>query len=331
MEALETAKPAEMSLEKPPPFVASQSGAVEKAPTANEEEQLRALFNDAHARGLDEKEMMVNVPKAQANGPEQPPVPPTPAPASIPQKFMKPDGTVDEDKLKASSERLNEVVEQKQKTVDELLLEYQEREKKLHSLGQQKAEIQAQMPPVPPPVPVQQQSDPQQLQQRIMQDYQQNPLDTTIKLAEAIAATKVAPILQRFEQDEEQRRLAGMRQNVANLAQSDPRFLDPRLNAMVNQVLDEDPQMMRLKNPHKAAWNEVKERLRLGEPNQVQAQPSNAMPTLARGAPPSVSTLSGPLSPQSARQVSQQVSPYSPEGKAFEEQLKELTKDVWQY
>jgi hypothetical protein len=327
-EVTEMKSAVELNAQKPPPFVASQSGAVEKAPTANEEEMIRAMFQQAAAQGNDnDLHVTVTLPQAPAPGPEQPPSAPAPA-VVVPQKFQKPDGTVDEDKLKASSERLNEAVEQKQKTVDELLLEYQEREKKLHGLGQQKAEIERQMSPVlAPVVPIQ---DPQALQQRILQDYQQNPLDTVIKLSEAIAETKLAPFRDRFQQEDEQRRLQGMRQNVADLAQADPRFLDPRLNAMVNQVLDEEPGMMRLKNPHKAAWNEVKERLRLGEPNQVPAQPSSAMPTLGRGAPPSVSALPGPITPQTAFQQAQQVNPYSPEGKAFEEQLKEMTRGLWQ-
>jgi hypothetical protein len=101
---------------------------------------------------------------------------------------------------------------------------------------------------------------------------------------------------------------------------------------MVNQVLDEEPGMMRLKNPHKAAWNEVKERLRLGEANTSPAQPSNVTPTLGGGAPPSVSTLpSGPMSVPNLQQLARQVNPYSPEGKQFEERLKEVTKDLWQY
>ncbi len=314
----------------PPPFVASQSGAVEKLPTANEEAQLRELFRDAAARGIDDPGEIEGTIQAEPQRVQEP----VSAPVStipIPQKFQKPDGTVDEDKLKASSERLHEAIEQKQKTVDELLLEYQEREKKLHGLGQQKTEIQQQMPPLSPPgAPAPAPQDPASLGQRIMQDYQRDPLDTTIKLAEAIAVTKMAPLMERFQQDEEQRKLQAMRQNVAQLAQADPRFLDPRLNAMVNQVLDEDPAMMRLKNPHKAAWNEVKERLRLGEANPPPAQPSSAPPTLGRGAPPSVSTLPGPITPQTAFQQAQQVNPYSPEGKTFEEQLREMTRNLWQ-
>jgi hypothetical protein len=308
-EVTEVKPAAELNAQTPAPFVASQSGALEKAPTANEEEMIRAMFKEAADRGIDDLNTTVSVP--------------------VPQKFQKPDGTVDEEKLKASSERLNEAVAQKQKTVDELLLEYQEREKKLHGLSQQKAEIQRQMPPIPTaPVP---EVPPQELEQRLRHDFQRDALDTTVKLADAIVANKLAPILERFQQDEENRRLQGLRQNVADLAAQDPRFLDPRLNAMVNQVLDEDPAMMRLKNPHKAAWNEVKERLRLGEVNQPPAQPSNAMPTLGRGAPPSVSTLPGPLSPQSAYQAVQKVKPYSPEGRELEERLREMTKDLWQY
>lgn len=295
----------------PTKFVASQSGAIEKAPTTNEEEQIRALFKEASSRGMDELTTVVEVPKIP-----------------IPQKFQKPDGTVDEEKLKTSSERLNEAVEQKQKTVDDLLKEYQEREKNLHDLSQKKKEIENQIASVPASVPMQ---NTQELEQRLRQDYQRDALDTTVKLADAIVASKLAPIMERFQQEEEQRRLQGLRNNVADLAAQDPRFLDPRLNAMVNQVLDEDPGMMRLKNPHKAAWNEVKERLRLGEANQPPAQPSNAMPTLGRSAPPSVSTLPGPISPQNAAQAAQQVNPYSQEGRQFEERLKEMTKDLWQY
>jgi len=308
----------------PPPFVASQSGAEAKAPTVDEEAQIRAMFQQAAAQGSDDLQTQVVLPQAPQGQPVA-----TPAPQiTVPQKFMKPDGTADEDKIKASSERLNEALQQKQKTVDELLLEYQEREKKLHKLGQKKAEIQSQMPP--PPVQQAPVQDPQALQQRIYQDFQRDPVDTVIKLSEAISATKLAPVLERFQQDEEQRRLAAMRQNVANLAQQDPRFLDPRLNQMVNQILDEDPGMMRLKNPHKAAWNEVKERLRLGEVNQPPAQPSTPTPTLGRGSPPSVSTLPGQVTPQTAYQQVQQVSPYSPEGKALEEQLREMTRHLWQ-
>ena len=305
MEVQEMKMAAELNPQVPPPFVPSQSV---NPPTVDEEAQLRAMFNDAAKTGNDDLNSTVSIP--------------------VPEKFKKSDGTVDEDKLKASSERLNEAVQQKQKTVDELLTEYQEREKKLHSLGQQKAEIQRQMPAPPPPV--QEVIPPDQLEQRLRQDYQRDALDTTVKLADAIVANKLAPILERFHQEEEQRRLQGMRENVANLAAQDPRFLDPRLNQMVNQILDEDPGMMRLKNPHKAAWNEVKERLRLGEANLPPAQPSSAMPTLGRGAPPSVSTLPGPISSQSAYQQVQQVNPYSPEGKALEEQLRGMTRTLWE-
>jgi hypothetical protein len=326
MEMIQTT--AELNKQNPPPFVASQSGSVEKMPTATEEEQIRALFKEAASQGVEELNTPIIAPKAPPV--EQPYRIADQPNLQIPQKFQKSDGTVDEDKLKASSERLNEAVAQKQKTVEELLSEYQEREKKLHGLSQQAAEIKQQMPPIPVPMP-QVQQDPQALEQRLRQDFQRDALDTTVKLTDAMLEAKLAPFRERFAREEEMQRVAQMRQNVANLAQQDPRFLDPRLNAMVNQVLDEEPGMMRLKNPHKAAWNEVKERLRLGEANMPPAQPSNVTPTLGGGAPPSVSTLPGPMSVQSLQEMAKQVNPYSPEGRQLEERLKDATKDLWQY
>lgn len=310
---------ADSQTQTPPPFVASQSGA--QAPTANEEAMLRAMFQDAAQKGLELNDV---VPLPQAA-----PVPAQTIPViPIPQKFQNPDGTVDEDKLKASSERLDEAIQQKEKTIDELLADYKEREKKLGQLGQQKAEIQRQMPPVA--APVQQTSqDLQAVEQRIREDYARDPLNTSVQLAEAIVQKKLEPFFQQMQQVEESRRDQIVRQNLTELAKSDPRILDPRLYAIVNQVLDEDPGLKQSKNPHKAAWNEVKERLRLGEPT-VQAQPSIATPTLGRGAPPSVSTLPGPMTPQTAYQQASTLNPYSAEGKAYEEKLREMTRTLWQ-
>lgn len=306
--------------QQPAPFVASQSGAV-NAPTATEEQQLRALFQEAANQGKELTDI-VTIPQA--------PEPAATATTPIPQKFQKPDGTVDEDKLKASSKQLDAAIEQKQKTVDELLADYKEREKQLGTLGNQAGEIKQQMPPAPMQMPVQNESqqDLAVLQQRIMQDYQRDPVATTVQLAEAIATKKMEPFMERLRQDEISRRESEVRDGLAKVAQTDPRILDPRLYEVVKQVLAEEPNMRQLKNPHKAAWNEVKERLRLGEP-QVQAQPSIPSPTLGRGSPPSVSTLPGPMSAQSAYQQAVTIAPLSADGKAYEEKLRELTRNLW--
>lgn len=313
---------AELNTQSAPAFVPSQAG-VATAPSANEEAMLRAMFNDASAKGLELNDT-VTIPQAPTT--EQPPQ--LPIQTNIPEKFQKPDGTVDEDKLKASSARLDEAIQNKEKTVDELLADYKEREKKFAQLGQQTAEIKRQMPQVAAPIP-EQTPDLKAMEQRIREDYMRDPLNTSVQLAEAIVTKRLEPFMQRFQQDEEVRRDQALREGLAKVAQQDPRILDPRLYAIVNQVLDEEPGMRNLKNPHKAAWNEVKERLRLGEPT-VQAQPSIPNPTLGRGTPPFTPSLPGPMTAQNAYQQATTTNPYSEEGKAFEEKLRDLTRNLWQ-
>lgn len=310
----------------PPPFVASQSGAV-NAPTANEEAQLRALFQDASAKGMD---LGDSVPAPQAM---PAPVVAAPPSVSVPEKFKTPEGTVDEDKLKASSKLLDGAIEEKTKSIDEMMADYKERERKLHELSQQKAELGRQMPVVPP-VNVQNvnPNDPQmvQLHQQILADMQRDPVNTSIMLNRALVQKELEPVLRRFQQEEEIRQDSLRRDSFTRLAESDPRVMQNQYYQAINQVLDEDPAMMRLKNPHKAAWNEVKERLRLGEPIGVQAQPSISAPALGRGAPPSVSTFQGSVTPQSLSQEANQLNPYSDAGKAYEEKLRQATAGLWQ-
>ena len=297
-----------------PPFVASQSGAV-NAPTANEEAQLRALFQEASANGL-EMHDQVSIP-AQAQ-------------IAIPEKFKTPEGTVDEEKLKASSKLLDGAIEQKQKSIEEIMADYKAKEKQLHELGAKKSELQKQAPVISPSEIPANPNDPQvqQLHQQIMADMQRDPVQTSIMLTEALLAKKLEPIMERYKQEEEMRQDAAKRDSLAQVAQDDPRIL--QYYSVVSQILDEDPGLMRLKNPHKAAWNEAKSRLRLGEPLQVQAQPSNASPNLGRGVPPSVSGLSAPSSPQNMYQQATSLNPYSDEGKAYEQKLRDATKALWQ-
>lgn len=317
---------AELKAQTPPPFVASQSGAV-NAPTANEEAQLRALFQDASEKGMELSDN-VTLPQSQ----------PAPAPVvqiptvQVPEKFKTPEGAVDEEKLKASSKQLDSAIEEKTKSIDEIMADYKAREKKLHELSTQKADAARQLQSLPSVNPAQVNPVDPQLQamhQQILSDMQRDPVNTSIMLNEALITKKLEPLMQRFQQDEEIRQDAIRRDSFSRLAESDPRVMQNQYYAAINQVLDEDPAMMRLKNPHKAAWNEVKERLRLGEP-MVPAQPSMSSPQLGRGAPPSVSTFQGQVTPQSLAQQVNQINPYSEEGKAYEQKLREATAHLWQ-
>jgi len=322
-------KPAAELNAQPPKFVASQSASA-PAPTADEEAQLRQMFQDAAQKGLELTDQItvpapiVGQPKPQAPAPTIP----------VPEKFKTPEGTVDEEKLKASSKQLDAAIEGKQKSIDEMLSEYKAKEKFHQELAQKKAELnkqvpqQATVPIIPPPNP----QDPQmaQIHQQILADMQRDPVGTTIMLNQAIVQKEIAPLLERLRQEDEVKRDGNLRDNLAKLAQDDPRILNPQYFAVVNQIIDEDPGIMRLKNPHKAAWNEAKERLRLGEASQPQARPSIPNPTLGGGAPPSVSTLPGPQSPQTLYNQAVSVKPYTDEGKAFEEKLREATNNLWQ-
>lgn len=323
MEFTNVTPAAELRPQTPPPFVASQSG-VAPSPTANEEVQLRALFQDASSKGM---ELSDNVTLAQSQ-----PAPVQTAPVPVPEKFKTPEGTVDEEKLKASSKQLDAVLEEKEKSIDEMMADYKAREKKLHELSQQKADLSKQLPPLAPLNAAQvNPNDPQiqQMHQQILADMQRDPVNTSIMLNQALVKKELEPLIQRFQQEDEMRQDGLRRESFQRLAESDPRVMQNQYYAAINQVLDEDPAMMRLKNPHKAAWNEVKERLRLGEP-MVPAQPSMSSPQLGRGAPPSVSTFQGQPTPQSLAQQAGQINPYSEEGRAYEQKLREMTATLWQ-
>lgn len=324
MEFTNVTPAAELRAQTPPPFVASQSG-VSPSPTANEEAELRALFQDASAKGM---ELSDSVQVSQ--GPKSPDVIAQPPAVEVPAKFKTPDGAVDEEKLKASSKQLDGAIEEKTKSIDEMMQDYKAREKKLHELSTQKADLSRQMPPLTPNDQVNP-NDPQalQLKQQILADMQRDPVQTSIMLTEALLNKKMEPLMQRFQQEEEVRQDTVRRDSFTRLAESDPRVMQNQYYAAINQVLDEDPAMMRLKNPHKAAWNEVKERLRLGEP-QVQAQPSTPNPTLGRGAPPFAPTFQGQVTAQSLAQQVNQINPYSEEGRAYEQKLREITATLWQ-
>lgn len=319
---------AELRPQELPKFVPSQSDNA-PAPTVNEEDALRQMFIDADKKGIELNDRITVPAPAILEQPKPPVV------TSFPEKFKTPEGTVDEEKLKASSKQLETAIVEKQKSIDEIIADYKVKEREYSELSQKKSEL-SKNPPAPPqpiqtvpfPVTPAVAADPQmaQLHQQILADMHRDPVGTTIMLNEAMLQKKLEPIMDRMRQEDEVRRDLTMRESLAKLADEDPRILNGQNYEMVKQIINEDPGIMRLKNPFKAAWNEAKGRLRLGE----QARPSTPTPTLGGGAPPSVSTLPGSQTPQTLFQKAGTVNPYSDEGKAFEEQLRSATNNLWQ-
>jgi hypothetical protein len=311
--------------QQPPKFVASTEG----LQPPMDDNAVRAIFAEAARNGVDD----LNAPVVPVAPQGQPPVPApvqAPAPVEVPAKFQKPDGTVDEEKLQAASKQLDQAIESKKKTLEEVLADYREKEREFHNLGKAKAEASAITPPLPPAnAPVAPQ-DAEALRQQIMQDFQRDPIGTVVELAKAVARKETEPIQQVAQNIAERDRDAQMRANFAKLAEDDPRILDPQNWEEVRKVFAEDPGIFRLKNPHKAAWNEAKERLRLGEVVRPQAQPSNPSPILGRGTPAPVSGLSQPVTPNAIYHQATQIDPYSQEGKLLEEKLRQMTSQLWQ-
>lgn len=205
----------------------------------------------------------------------------------VPEKFLKPDGTVDVDKLQTSTQALDAAIQKKEealsKTVDDYMREYQERERKFHDL-----KIPQKPQAAPQPAISQEplaENDPEAIVRR---DYAIDPLGTTTRLLELMLQQKFQPIEQREKAE-------ATRSNLQALAAKDPRILREDVFAKVNEKLQNDPDLWRLKNPHKAAWLEVKEELRLGDaPTGAPAQPSRLSPVLGGGTPPSVPSAQVP-------------------------------------
>lgn len=213
------------------------------------------------------------------------------APMEVPEKFKKPNGEVDVEKLNASTKQLDEATQQKeqklqevQKTVEDYLRNYKEKERKFNSLPNPQ-KLAAQLPTPPPPIPDNPAAIPDnQLREMLMRDMQADPLTTTLQLIELSVQRRLQ---ERFAPLEEERKDNQVRENIKALAARDSRVLQPEVFAAINAKLEADPDLWKLKNPHKAAWLEVREELRLGEPSQVQAQPSKpASPILGGGTPP---------------------------------------------
>lgn len=257
------------------------------------DDAVRAAIASAEAQGLNPETLKVgDLPKGE---PKPEPVQ-TQAKPDVPEKFLKTDGEVDVEKLITSTQQLDEALQKKQeavsKTIDDYLREYREKEAKFKNLPNPQ-KLAAQLPSTPAPVaqapdmPVD-----QNLGQIIRKDFEIDPIETIVRLAEIISDRKIAP----YETERKDNRI---RSNIEELAKKDPRILDPQIYAAVNAKLESDPDLWRLKNPHKAAYLEVKEEMRLGEPpaKAAQAQPSRPpTPILGGGTPPSSPSSAGPLS-----------------------------------
>jgi hypothetical protein len=150
--------------------------------------------------------------------------------------------------------------------------------------------VAAQLPPLPP-VQIPPEQTPQNFEEIVRRDYQADPLGTTARLLDLMIQKKLQPY-------EERERTEATRSNLQVLASKDPRVLREDVFAAVNAKLQNDPDLWKLKNPHKAAWLEVKEEMRLGDPIQGQAQPSRPSPILGGGTPPSAPSSSVPVNPQ---------------------------------
>lgn len=223
---------------------------------------------------------------------------PNPAPQApvVPQKFLKPDGAVDVDKIQASSRQLDEALQKKaeavNKTVDDYMREYREKEAKFRNLPNPER-LAASLPAAPataPQVPVAE-GLPQDFEAIVRRDYAADPLGTTTRLLDLMIQRKFAPM-------EEEKKFESVRGNIQKIAENDPRILREDIFAAVNAKLQSDPDLWKLKNPHKAAYLEVKEEMRLGDaPQGAPAQPSRPSPVLGGGTPPSAPS-STVISPQ---------------------------------
>lgn len=220
-------------------------------------------------------------------------------PVEVPEKFKKPNGEVDVEKLKVSTERLDEAIAKKEaelRSIDDYVKAYREKEQKLRNdLGPKVSALQKEAaainpPPVavPPPAPL----DPATIRARIEQDFERDKIGTLSDLVDIIVNQKIgqytAPLQADLEQVRLERQDRQLRENLQDLAQKDPRILNPQVFAAITAKLDAEPDLWKLKNPHKAAWLDIKDELRLGDiPKGSQAQPSRPPSPILGGGTPS--------------------------------------------
>lgn len=239
--------------------------AISKAEANNQDPM--TIRTDELSQGLDQ-----NLPVAQ------------PPAVEVPVKFLKPDGAVDVEKIQASTKALEVAMQNRDpiptRTVDELLRENLALEKAFRSGSVPKA------PPAPVASVPQLDATPENFDEIVRRDYAADPLGTTTRLMNLMLEQKFQPLAER-------ERVETTRANLQALVEKDPRILREDVYTAINKKLASDPDLWKLKNPQKAAWLEVKEEMRLGEPNAVQAQPSKPYaPVLGGGTPPSAPSSS---------------------------------------
>lgn len=273
-----------------PPQAAQPSDFPKPGPSLLDQESvIREALNAAEARGEDPSTLRVG---EVLKGPESVVEPEVkPSVPEVPEKFRTPTGEVDVEKLKASDKALDAAMQKKetetQKTVDELFASYLEKEKKFRAMPN--PEKLAEVPVPVPETTVQPQSLPlDQLKAKILADLNSDPVGAITELIDIIAEQKIRPVKSDIEQSREERKHNAIKANLKTLAEKDPRVLNPTVFAAINAKLDSDPDLWKLKNPHKAAFLEVKDEMRLGEWDSTPvAQPSKAAsPILGGGTPP---------------------------------------------
>lgn len=298
------------------PVGSTQPAEVAPPPVKLDLAAVRAATIEAAKQGIDPFEMVVgDLNKGQAPVQQAKPVAVEP-PLEVPEKFKKPNGEVDVEKLKTSTERLDEAIEKKEqalnKTIDDYVREHREKETKFRNLPNPEkleAKLQAQAP-VPPPAPI----DPNIVRARIEQDFERDKIGTLSDLVDIIVSQRIGKAVEPLQQDIEQVRLERqdrqLRANLQELADKDPRILNPKVFAAITAKLDASPELWNLKNPHKAAWLDVKDELRLGEtPIGGSAQPSRSpSPILGGGTPPPApSSSEGTLSVDTLLQAASRI------------------------
>lgn len=268
---------------------------------------VRRAIEAAEKQGIDVQKLTVSeMAEVQKGNPGTPDAPrrmspdqtfnPNAMKLEVPEQFKAPDGEADVEKIKAETRRLDEATQQKegaiQKSVDDYLREYKEKQTKFRNLPNPEKlgeRLRAQEPTAPTGL------NDQQLREMIMNDFRMDPVGTVANLAEAVAARKVAPF-------EEEKRERTFRANIESLAKDDPRILNNGIYSEINKELEVNPQLWSLPNPHRAAWLEVKDRMRLGEAPQRASQtpPSRPpSPVLGAGAPPTAPSPSEIRNPRS--------------------------------
>lgn len=274
----------ETKTDKPTFFEDSTVPPLAKAEPELDDNAVRAAIARAESTGMDPESLKMSdlsQPQAQETAP---------AKTEVPEKFLKPDGEVDVEKLKTSTKQLGEALKAKeeavQKTVDDYLKDYKEMEAKFRAAPN--PERLAQELPKAPAQEVMPSMTEEQLRQRLAKDLEMDPIGTMTGLIDVIVSKKMSPVTQDIEMVREERRNNTIRENIAKIAKSDPRILQSDIYGAVNQKLKEEPELWNLKNPHQIAWLKVKEELRLGEFQTQTAQPSKIpSPVLGGGSPAS--------------------------------------------